>query len=350
MKRRATYVKRLGVFVTLGILFFIVAIYYIGAKNNLLGKTITIKGIFSDVSGLRIGNNVRYSGINVGTVADISLATDSLVLVKLNVQSDMLKVLRTDSRLAIASEGVMGNKVINITPGTTAEPYINDSDTLPTLETIKFDAILLELKKSSENATLLTNNLVAITDKINKGEGIFGKLFTDTALRNNLTRISNNTAHFTSDFADISDKINREEGTLSKLLTDPGLSQRIDSISINLTASSASLKAILAKVEHGQGIFGKIYTDTSVSGNLTDALRNLQHTLQQSRKVADNLEYISEKMIQGEGLLSRLLIDTALADSVETTMRNIDQSAKELEEAAKKVQSNWFIRNFSRKK
>lgn len=349
MKKTATHVLRLGVFVTIGILLFIVAIYYIGAKNNLFGKTISLKGIFADVSGLRIGNNVRYSGINVGTVADITLANDSLVMVELTIETEMLKVLRQDSKMAIGSDGVMGNKVINITPGTSTSPYINDCDTLPTLETLKFDAILSELKTSSQNATEITNNLVSITNKINRGEGIFGKLLTDTTMGNNLSRISENTADLTSHFAEISDKLNRKEGTLGKLLTDTTLSKRIDSIAINLKNSTASLQTILAKVEHGEGIFGKIYTDSSLSGNLHDVSNNLQYTLQQSRKIADNLEYISNQMIRGKGTLSRLLIDTALADSIELTLKNINQSAIELEEAAKIVKTNWFIRTFSPK-
>ena len=349
MKKDVTHVLRLGVFVTLGILFFIVAIYYIGAKNNLFGKTINLKGIFADVSGLRIGNNVRYSGINVGTVADISLANDSLVMVELTIETEMLKVLRKDSKMAIGSDGVMGNKVINIIPGTSAAPYINDHDTLPTLETLKFDAILSELKTSSQNATLITRNLVSITNKINRGEGLFGKLLTDTALGNNLTRISDNTANLTSHFAEISNKLNGEEGTLGKFLTDTALSKRIDSISFNLINATASLQAILAKAEQDIGSFGKINADSSYSGNLREATDNLQYTLKQSRKIADNLEYISNEIIKGKGLLTRLLTDTALADSIELTIKSINQSALELEEAAQKVKSNWFIRTFSPK-
>ncbi|MFO7939679.1 MAG: MlaD family protein [Bacteroidales bacterium] len=349
MNRKATHFLRLGLFVSVGLALFIIAIYYIGAKNNLIGKTITLRGIFTDVSGLRIGNNVRYSGINVGTVTDISLANDSLVLVEMSVEKNMQQVIRKDSRLAIGSEGVMGNKIMSVTPGTPNAPTINHFDTLPTVETVKFEAILFELKKSSQNATQITENLVAITHKINRGEGIFGKLFSDTVLSNNLTRISLHTANLTRDFSHISEKLNQEEGAFGKLLTDSSVGMQLETITSDLAYAITDLRKVMHKLEQGESLFGKILTDTAFSANLNTMSANLQYTLLQSRQVADNLEIISTEMVKGRGLVNRLLLDTAFADSIETTVQNINQTAKELEEAAKKVKSNWFIRSFSRK-
>jgi len=349
MKRKKTNHLRLGVFVTLGMAVFIFAIYYIGAKNNLIGKTIAIKGIFNDVSGLRIGNNVRYSGINVGTVTGISLANDSLVLVELSIDTDFQHAIKKNSRMIIASEGVMGNRVINIMPGSPDAAPINIGDNLPTLEAIKTDAILQDLKRSSQNASQLTKNLVAISEKINRGEGLFGKLFTDTALRNNITRISINTSNLTEDFAQISTKLNQQQSALGKLLTDTTLGENIEKMGHDLEASAQHLNSITSKIDQGEGIFGKIFTDTSFTSNLNQASQHLNYTTAQSREIADNLKAISGELAKGGGLIKRLIYDSAFADSVETTVYNINKSAKELDEAAKKVKNNWFIRLFTKK-
>ena len=74
MKKNTSNKIRLGIFVSLGIVVFILGIYFIGERQQLFRSTFRLSGVFKDVAGLQAGNNVRLSGINVGTVENISIS------------------------------------------------------------------------------------------------------------------------------------------------------------------------------------------------------------------------------------------------------------------------------------
>src|ERR1700679_526374 len=111
---------RLGVFVFITIILFITGIYFIGEKQQLFSRTFHISGVFKDISGLQIGNNVRFSGINVGIVEDIEQVTDTSVRVDMQIEEKAQKFMKKDVRAIIGSDGLMGNKIMIILPGTTS--------------------------------------------------------------------------------------------------------------------------------------------------------------------------------------------------------------------------------------
>lgn len=341
---------KLALFAILGIAILGYAIYTIGKQRNLFGNNITVTGVFKDVSGLKIGNNVRFSGINVGTVSDIRIISDSLVQVELTIEKKVTEFIRQDSRMEISTEGLMGNKVISITPGSRNKPTIQNGDEIKTIEAVQIDEIMEELKNSSVNTSRVTENLAEITDKINQGEGVFGKLFTDTTFTNNLDRISRNTAGLTKNVTKITEKVNQEQGIIGKLLSDTTVANRFSQAGENLLESTENLKEITNKINKGEGVFGKMYTDTSFTKNLDKASKNINYTSERAKEISDNLVKITEDISRGKGFINKLLTDSIFADSLEQTILQIDKSAKELDKAAKTVRKNWFIRTFSSNK
>mgnify|MGYP003525140652 CR=1 FL=1 len=117
MKKESGFTWKLGMFVIIGLVLFIGTIYFVGKQKNLFGNTFHLKAQFKTVSGLKEGNNVRFSGINIGTVHGIELITDSSVLVDLVIKKDVQKFIKTDAVATIGSDGLMGDKVLTITPG-----------------------------------------------------------------------------------------------------------------------------------------------------------------------------------------------------------------------------------------
>lgn len=350
MKLTTAKVIRLTFFILIGIAIFTYAIYTVGKQSNLFGRTFLIKGVFKDVSGLKIGNNARYSGINVGTVSNIRLISDTLVLVEITTETNVQKFIRKDSKLEIGTEGLMGNKVINITPGTPSAPRVKDGETLETIEAINIDEIMEELKKSSENTTQVTRNLAEITRKINQGEGIFGKLFTDTTFTNNLDKISSNTAQMTNTLTQVTEKINDERGVIGKLLSDTILSEKFDTAGVSLLRATQNLEKFTTKLNEGEGIFGKMYTDTTFSQSIDEITNNIKHTSEKSKQISDKLLKITEEVEGGKGFINKLLVDSVFADSLQKTLISIDKAARELQESSETVRQNWFIRTFSKKK
>lgn len=179
---------KLGLFVTGGIVLFILAIFIIGRQKNLFDPVITIKATFNNVSGLQVGNNVRYSGINVGTVEMIRLINDSMVQVVLTVKKDVKKFIKSDCFVSIGSEGLIGDRYIRINQGDGGGTEIQEGNELQSLEPVETDAIMASLEVSVSNAEIVSTQLAEIMFNINNGEGTFGRLINDSDIAENLNQ------------------------------------------------------------------------------------------------------------------------------------------------------------------
>lgn len=179
---------RLGLFVIGGFLLFILTIFIIGKQNYLFDRVFTISTKFYDVSGLQVGNNVRFSGINVGTVEKIVMINDSMVQVDLVVLESVQKYIKKDSEIGIGSEGIIGDKVLYITQGGVNSPSIKKHQFLFSFEPISTDDILKSVEISATNAEVVTLELSEIMAKINSGKGTLGMLIQDTTIADNLSK------------------------------------------------------------------------------------------------------------------------------------------------------------------
>lgn len=196
---------KLGIFVLIGLLFFVVTIYFVGKQKNLFGSTFELKVKFKTVSGLKEGNNVRFSGINIGTVDAIELLTDTSVLVNLVIRKEVQQFIKTDAQASIGSDGLMGDKVLTIHPGSAAKGEVKNGDILVSKNAIEMDDVMRSLKTSVDNAGLITGQLAEFTFKMNNGNGALSKLISDeklsSSLKNtlvNLEKTSNEFAYFTT--------------------------------------------------------------------------------------------------------------------------------------------------------
>lgn len=186
MKKSTNNRIRLGVFVTIGAALFITGIYFVGSRQHLFSDTFSISGIFKDVSGLQVGNNVRFAGINIGTVSDIEIITDTTVRVDIIIDRATQKFIKKDAKAIIGSEGLMGNKVLVIMPGSSTQKPIQDNDLIQTAVPVNFDDILANLKVTTDNAAIITDDLATIMDGIRSGRGTIGKLFMDSSFAMNV--------------------------------------------------------------------------------------------------------------------------------------------------------------------
>lgn len=180
--QKKNYALRVGLLVGAGILIFVFAIFFIGKQQNLFGSTALLKAIFPNVSGLQIGNNVRFNGINIGTVNDIFILSDTAVIVHMLIEKDKLPFIRTNSRSLIGSEGLMGDKIVTITSGDDSYESVKENATLRSEPPIEIDAIMGNLKNTVENAEIISSELAMIVFKVNNGNGVLSKMISDTTM------------------------------------------------------------------------------------------------------------------------------------------------------------------------
>jgi len=177
---------RLGLFVAGGLALFMLAVFIIGKQKNLFNPVFKLTTTFYNVSGLQVGNNVRFSGINVGIVDNIRIINDSTVRVDMLIKKDVWKFIKSDCQMAIGSEGLIGDKLLVISQGSSDAPLAKEGQNLESTEPVETDAIMKSLRTTGENAEVITKQLAEIMTKINKGDGTLGRLIQDKTLAENL--------------------------------------------------------------------------------------------------------------------------------------------------------------------
>jgi len=251
---------KLGMFVIVGLILFILTIYFVGKQQNLFGSTFHLKSKFKTVSGLKTGNNVRFSGINVGTISEIQLETDSSVVVDIIVERDVQKYIKTDAIASIGSDGLMGDKVLTISPGTVSNKVIADNAFIASKSAVEMEDLMKSVKTSVDNAGIITAQLAQFTYKMNNGEGALSRLMSDKEFANSLQNTLVNLEASTNEFSKFTNSMNHGKGILPKLVNDERLGAKLDSTMSNLESGSKGLSENMEAAKHNfllKGYFNK---------------------------------------------------------------------------------------------
>lgn len=314
MEKSANQKIKLGVLVLLGLLLFITAIYFIGNKKNMFGQTSELTAVFNNVNGLQVGNNVRYSGINVGTVRAIEMENDTVIRVTMILQTKILQHIKKDAVAIISSDGLVGNMIININPGRNSKESVQPGDTVKTFSRVKTDDMMETLSVTNENAALLTADLLKISHQIIQGKGTLGVLLNDTLIAKDLKQ------------------------TLNYLkITTKGT-----------TESVQKLNQLLASLQNENNVIG-ILNDTLVAGQLKRTVANLDQSSAQLQVVLTNLNETVTNIKEGDGALNYLSNDPTLVKQIDSTMTNLSQASEKLNEDLEALKHNYFFRGYFKK-
>jgi phospholipid/cholesterol/gamma-HCH transport system substrate-binding protein len=216
MQKESGFTWKLGMFVIIGLSLFVLTVYFVGKQKNLFGNTFRLKATFKTVSGLKVGNNVRFSGINVGTVDEIALVTDTSVLVDLLIKKNVQQFIKSDASASIGSDGLMGDKVLTISPGTMTNSPVKNNGVIASKNAIEMEDIMNSVKASVDNAGIITTQLAEFTSKMNNGNGALSKLITDEEFSKSLKGTLTNLQNSSKDFARFTSKMSN--GNLGKAL------------------------------------------------------------------------------------------------------------------------------------
>jgi phospholipid/cholesterol/gamma-HCH transport system substrate-binding protein len=187
MKTTSGQKIKIGLFTFIGLLVLVLAIFFIGNRKNLFSSTFGVYGVFKNVSGLQVGNNVRFVGINVGVVTSINIITDTTARVDITLNSNVKQFVKKDSKMSIGGDGLMGDKLIVIAPGgITSTQEAQNGDQLAAINPVDVDKIIAKLTGVIDNAQSLTGGLSEIVAKINHGQGSIGKLLNNDKMANDL--------------------------------------------------------------------------------------------------------------------------------------------------------------------
>jgi phospholipid/cholesterol/gamma-HCH transport system substrate-binding protein len=236
MKTDAGQKIKIGVFTIVGILLFVGGIFIIGSKKNMFGNTFMVYGTFSNVGGLGVGNNIRYAGINVGTVQDIRIISDTSIRVDMLMKNDIKPFIKADAVASIGSDGLMGDKLITISPGSSNDnKLLTPGSEIKTLNPIDFDKVIGQFT----NAEIITGELADMAIQIREGNGTISKLLYTDDLSVSLEKTADNAATITNSLADIATHIRSGRGSVGSLIYTDSLSNTLETA--GNTANAAML-------------------------------------------------------------------------------------------------------------
>lgn len=309
---------KLGLFTIAGLLFLVVLLYMIGKNRSLFGYTYELKAHFQNTNGLKPGNNVRYAGIEVGTVKNISILNDTTIEVKMVLQKKMQTIIRTNAIVDIASDGLLGNKVVNITPARFKAAYAREGTVLPTRKSIDTEEMLRTLDLTNRNVAVISEELKRTVQRLNESSAFW--------------RLLNN--------EEIPKQINE---TISNL--------KMATVQAHNMMNNAN--TMVNYVKEGNGSLGHLIKDTLFVRNLNEAVVKIQNIGSQADTLAKSLQRISSQLSadinQGSGIVHTILKDTLLSVQLQNSVRNIQQGTESFNRNMEALKHHFLFRGYYRK-
>jgi len=187
MKTTSGQKIKIGAFVLAGLAVLIAGIFLIGNKKGLFTQTFRVNGLFKNVNGLQVGNNARFAGINVGVVQDIVIINDTTVKVILTLNEEVRKFVKKDAKLSIGTDGLMGDKLVIISPGGGGSIQgVKNGDQLTGVNPLDVDKLVKRLTKLADDAGDVVEGLAGIVNKVNTGKGSLGRLLNNDKIARDL--------------------------------------------------------------------------------------------------------------------------------------------------------------------
>lgn len=315
MKKETGNTLKLGVFVITGLALLIIAVYLIGENQNMFKKTFSISANFNNVSGLMQGNNVRYSGINIGNVKNITMVNDSTIQVIMNIEEKMVQHIKKDAIATIGTDGLVGNMIVNIIPGGGNESIVVSGDFIQSYTKIGTEDMLNTLSTTNENAAILTAKLLKVADAMADDKGTLGMLINDTIVASDLKQ------------------------TVKQLKIT----------SVEASKAMKELNTIISSLDIENSVAGTLLNDSIQAKKVESLVSNLESS---SLEINDVIKNINETIIEfkeGEGALNYLSQDKEFTRQIEETMKNINNGTKKFNENMEALKHNFLTRGYFRK-
>lgn len=336
---------KLGLFVFLGTVLLVIAIFSIGSKDSLFSSNISIKAYFDNVEGLRTGAAVRLNGLSVGSVSNVRLMEMNRyrVEVTMRINKDIRQFIRLDSEAAIETEGIIGSKIVIITPGSKENAIIDDGGVIMSQTTVNMTQIITETQDMMSYMKDLTKEFSEILTNINKGEGTIGKLVYDDALYNETVTIVQ------SADTSLNIMVERLEKMSSFII---GLGTSVEDIVQSVDSAAIDLRSLIGRIEAGEGALGALIADESVYDSIKTIVSNLTNTTYSAKigteAFSENMEALKHNWLfkgyfEDRGYWSQTEYENRLneqIESIEKSRKELELKIQRLEELEKKLSQN----------
>lgn len=306
---------RVGIAVVGSLLVLAIAIFFIGETGEVFGQRYQLVTLMSNGNGLIKGASVQLAGQDVGKVDAIEFVPieqrrdpSHVLKITIAVNERVREQIRADSEARLRTQGLLGDKVVDLTPGSADAPALEPGDTIPSSVAIDYEQMLSSASAVVDDLSIMLRNMRMIADSLLAGAGTAGRMLTDATLYTELTRTSRSMNEFL-------DAVGRGEGALVQLAQDRELYADLKSVISGVDSLTAALVS-------GEGTLARLLTDESLYAELTS-------TSARADSILASLE-------AGEGAIGQLLTDQELYDSLLKLLVDVQAVVTELRETPRK--------------
>ncbi len=307
---------RLGIFVITGTILLVIVLYLIGNRQNIFSNTIKINAHFTHVNGLQLGNNVRYSGIDIGTVHAIKIESDTLLFVEMMLKEHMGNYLKKNAVATIGSDGLVGNMIINIIPREGVSPLVTSGDTIASYSRISTDNMMTTLNATNQNLALLSADLLKITAEILNGDGTIASLLNDKQLSDDI------------------------KTTMKNLKTS----------SNHIATMTHEISTTLERIDMEHSVAGVLLADSIQGQKVKTIIKNVEIASQDIQKVSATLDTVMTRISNNKGAMHHLTMNENFTKDIDSTMQSIKEGTAKFNENMEALQHSIFFRGYFKKK
>jgi len=309
--KRASFITweqlRVGALILVALVVLGVAIVKLGEAANLFTRRYELVTFLPNANGLRQGGSVTVAGQLAGYVDRVDLLppggdTTQHIRIVMALDARLRPQIRGDSRARLKSLGLLGDKIIDISPGTLRYTMLSPGDTLPSEATVDYEQMLEQAASAVGDLVELTRDLRAISGGMARGEGTMGQLLTNRSLYDQLTgSLTRMNALLV--------RMERSRGTFGRLMDDPTLYE-------HLLQTTAQLDTALARMRSPQGTLGRLLADDTLYARMLSATISADSVL--------------KLMTTGNGFAARMLTDQQLYDQLNKTLTDLNGILEDL--------------------
>jgi phospholipid/cholesterol/gamma-HCH transport system substrate-binding protein len=318
MAKRAVNNIKLGVFVLGGLFFLVLLLYMIGKNRDMFGKTYTLKARFENIQGLVSGNNIRFSGIHAGTVKKVRILNDTVIEVTMLIETKMKDIIRKNAVVSIGTDGLVGNKVVNITPSKQPASLAMEGDYLPTKKSVDTEDMLQTLSKTNNDVGVIASELKSTVLRINNSSALW-EILNDKSLPADLRKAVANIRAATGKAGNMVD----------------------------------NLDAIVRDVKNGKGSVGSLLTDTSFAVNLNEAVLKIRSVGEQAERLSAEISKVVKgielDINSGRGTANALLKDSMIVVKLNASLDNIRSGTDGFNQNMEALKHNILFRGYFKK-
>lgn len=255
IQERATQV-RVGIFVSTGILLAMFVIFMIGSERAWFERTYKLYCTFNDASGLGTGAAVSLAGLRVGSVSAVVFPEDlkkKEIIIELELSTKFQDRIRADSKASIATQGLLGDKMVQVTVGTPEAEALGDGDTLLTAPAGDLFSIGQSATDLMTQVREVVTKVSTLVDAAQQGEGVLHSLLYDPQ-----------GTELIRDLGASARTIRRLTARIDQQADSAG----IGSVVANLEQASSDLRVVTGQIRRGEGTLGALLTDNAIYNDL----------------------------------------------------------------------------------